>query len=265
MYDFGYYRPSSVADAVARLAAHPGARVLAGGQTLIAVLKQRLAQPPELIDLGHLGELTAIRRDGPALLVGAMATHASVAASPEVCAVLPALAALADGIGDPLVRNRGTLGGSAANADPAADYPAAIVALDATIETDRRRIAADDFFTGLFSTALEDDEIITQVSFPLAETAGYAKFPQPASRFAVVGVMVAKTARGVRVAVTGAGACVFRLPAFEAALGKSFTPSALDGIDVSPAGLNEDLHATPAFRAHLVTVMAKRAVAAAGA
>lgn len=264
MHDFAYHRASSLADAVANLAAHPDARLLAGGQTLIPVLKQRLAQPEMLIDLGRLADLKGIHAEAGALVVGAMTPHAAVAASPEVKARIPGLAALAELIGDPLVRNRGTLGGSIANADPAADYPAAILGLDATVETDRRRIAADDFFLGLFTTALEEGEIVTRVSFPYPEKAGYAKFPQPASHFAVVGVMVAKTKGGVRVAVTGAGPNVFRFAEAEAALERSFAPSALDGVHLSPDGLNDDLHATPAYRAHLVTVMAKRAVAACG-
>lgn len=264
MYDFDYHRAASLDDAAAHLAANPEARLLAGGQTLIPVLKQRLAHPAEVIDLGWLPDLRGIRVENGAVVIGAMTTHAAVAASAEVAKAIPALASMAAGIGDAQVRNRGTLGGSIANADPAADYPAAVVGLNATVETNRRRIPADDFFTGLFSTALEEGEIILRVSFPIPEEAGYAKFAQPASRFAVVGVMVAKTGGRVRVAVTGAGPSVFRMPAMEAALAASFASASLDGVVVSAEGLNEDLHASPAYRAHLLKVMAKRAVEACG-
>ena len=245
-------------------AAAPGVvAVLAGGQTLIPTLKQRLANPSDVIDLGGIAGLGGVRREGDAIVVGAMTRHAEVASSAEVRNAIPALAALADGIGDPQVRNAGTIGGSIANADPAADYPAAVVGLGATVRTGRRTIAGDDFFTGLFETALEEGEIVLSVSFPVPRRAAYAKFPNPASRYAVVGVMVAETASGVRVAVTGAGSHAFRVGAMESALGASFTPEAIRDVAVSPDGLNEDIHASAEYRAHLVGVMARRAVTAA--
>ena len=264
MYDFNYHRPKSLADALKLIGANEDAKLVAGGMTLIPTLKLRLARPSDLVDLGAVGELKGIKREGNAIVIGAMTTHADVAGSAEVKKSIPALAALADGIGDPQVRNRGTIGGSIANADPAADYPAAVVALGATIVTNKRKIAADDFFKGLFETALGTGEIITSVSFPLAEKAGYAKFPNPASRYAIVGVFAAKTASGARVAVTGAGPSVFRLKDAEAALGKGFSAAALDGLKVKDDGLNSDIHASAEYRAHLVGVMAKRAVQAAG-
>lgn len=263
MYTFFYQKPSSVADAVAVLTGDDDAKAVAGGMTLIPTLKQRLAQPSALVDLGSVPGLTGIHRDGDALVIGAMTTHAAVAADATVRSALPALAALAGGIGDPAVRHRGTCGGSVANADPAADYPAAVVGLGATVITDRREIAGDDFFTGLFETALEPGELITALRFPLPKRAGYAKFRNPASRYAVVGVMVAETAAGVRVAVTGAGPSVFRVAAMEQALNASFTAAALEGISVDAGDLNTDLHASAEYRAHLVTVIARRAVEAA--
>lgn len=265
MHRFTYRRPASLAEAKAMMAAAADGRLLAGGQTLIPILKQRLAQPSDLVDIGRLAVLKGITVDGGRVTIGAVTTHAEVAAAPEIRRAVPALAALAEGIGDAQVRNRGTIGGSIANADPAADWPAAVVALDATIRTDRRDIAADAFFTGLMETALEADEIVTAISFPIPETAAYLKFPNPASRYAVVGVMVARTAAKVRVAVTGAGPRVFRVPAMEQALARSFTPAALDGLAIPAEGLNEDIHASPEYRAHLVGVMARRAVAACGA
>ncbi len=231
--------------------------------TLLPTMKQRLAQPSDLIDIGGIADLAGIRRDGQVLVVGAMTRHADVASSEEVRAAIPALAALAGHIGDAQVRNRGTLGGSIANADPAADYPAAVVGLNATVKTNKREIAADGFFTGLFETALEAHEIVTELRFPIPEKAAYAKFPNPASRYAVVGVMVCKGKDGVRVAVTGAGSSVFRVEEMEKALSKKFAPEAVEGIKVSQDGLNADIHASAEYRAHLVTVMAKRAVAAA--
>lgn len=263
MYSFDYTRPASVADAVAALKGDADAKIVAGGMTLIPTLKQRLAQPSRLIDLSA-ANLRGIRRDGDTLIIGAMTTHATVAASAEVKAVLPALAHLANGIGDAQVRNRGTIGGSVANHDPAADYPAACLGLNATIVTDRRQIAADDFFTGLFSTALEEDEIITEIRFPLASRAAYAKFPNPASRYAVVGVFVADTGSGIRVAVTGAGPGVFRAAEMESALSANFSADAVANIKIAAEDLNSDMHASAGYRAHLVTVMAKRAVAACG-
>ena len=263
MYAFNYHRPETLEAASAALAAAADGQVLAGGQTLIPTLKQRLANPSDVIDLGGIAGLGGVRREGDALVVGAMTRHAEVASSAEVRNAIPALAALADGIGDPQVRNAGTIGGSIANADPAADYPAAVVGLGATVRTGRRAIAGDDFFTGLFETALEEGEIVLSVSFPVPRRAAYAKFPNPASRYAVVGVMVAETASGVRVAVTGAGGHAFRVGAMESALGASFTPEAIRDVAVSPDGLNEDIHASAEYRAHLVGVMARRAVAAA--
>lgn len=262
MYAFDYTRPTSVADAVTTLTKDSDAKPLAGGMTLIPTLKQRLAQPSQLVDLGALPGLSGIRREGDTLIIGAMTRHADVARSEVVAAALPALAALADGIGDAQVRHRGTLGGSIVNHDPAADYPSAVLGLGATVVTDRREIAADDFFTGLFATALEEGEIVTEVRFPLPKRAAYVKFPNPASRYAVVGVFVAETGGGIRVAVTGAGPGVFRAENFEAALTASFTPKAVEGLTWASEDLNSDIHASAAYRAHLIGVLAKRAVAA---
>jgi carbon-monoxide dehydrogenase medium subunit len=264
MYSFDYQRAQSVADAAKTLGSKEEAKLLAGGMTLIPTLKQRLAKPSDLVDLGRIAELKGIKRDGNAIVIGAMTRHVDVATSDVVKGAIPARAHLAEGIGDPQVRNRGTIGGSLANNDPAADYPAAVLGLGATVITNKRKIAADDFFKGMFETALAVDEIITAVSFPIPEKAGYSKFPNPASRYAVVGVLVAKTAGGVRVAVTGAGAVVFRQKEMETALGKSFTAEAAAAIKQSADGLNTDIHASAEYRAHLVTVMGKRAVAAAG-
>jgi carbon-monoxide dehydrogenase medium subunit len=263
MYAFDYHKPRSLPEAAELLNAKPEARLLAGGMTLIPTLKQRLASPSDLVDLGGMTDLVGITVSDGTIRIGAMTTHATVAHSAEVKAALPALAALAEGIGDPQVRHRGTIGGSISNADPAADYPAGLVGLGATVITDRREIAADDFFTGMFETALEPGEIVRQVSFPIPLAAAYAKFPNPASRYAVAGVFVARTATGVRVAVTGAGPSVFRLPEMEAALTASFTPEAIAGIQVDADDLNTDPHATAAYRAHLVGVMATRAVTSA--
>jgi carbon-monoxide dehydrogenase medium subunit len=262
-YSFRYHRASSLADAESRLRDAPEAKLLAGGQTLVAAMKMRLAQPSELIDISGLAQLSFIRPDSANLTIGAAVTHAEVAASEAVKKAIPALAALAETIGDPAVRNMGTLGGSLANNDPAADYPAAALALGATIRTQRRAISAEDFFTGMFSTALEDGEIVTEVAFPVPQAAGYAKFPNPASRYALAGVFVARTASGARVAATGAASCVFRIAEMEAALDRSFSADALSAIAVDAAELNADIHASAEYRAQLVTVMAKRAVAAA--
>ncbi|HXO18952.1 MAG TPA: xanthine dehydrogenase family protein subunit M [Thermoanaerobaculia bacterium] len=262
MRSFDFHRPQSVADAVALLQANDAAKLLAGGQSLLPVMKLDLAQPSDLVSLAGIGALRGIRSDGGDLVIGALATHDEVANSPEVGRRIPGLAGLAAGIGDAQVRNRGTLGGSLAHADPSADYPAAVVALGATVETDRRRIAGDDFFTGLFQTALAADEIVTAVRFPVPERSAYAKFPHRASKYAVVGVMVAKTAGGVRVAVTGAGPKVFRLPALEAALAKNFSPDAAGSVKVAPENLRSGGEASPEYLAHLVTVMAKRAIQA---
>ena len=263
MYNFRYQRAASLDDALKLAAAAEDPKYLAGGMTLIPTMKQRLAQPSDVIDLGSVSGLAGIRRQGHALVIGAMTRHAEVAASEEVRSAIPALAALAALIGDPQVRNRGTLGGSIANADPAADYPAALVGLNATVKTNAREISADDFFTGLFETALEEHEIVTEVRFPAPEAAAYEKFRNPASRYAIVGVFVCKSKEGVRVAVTGAGPSVFRLEQMEKALAKKFSPDSVAGIKVPEDGLNADIHASAEYRAHLVTVMAKRAVAAA--
>ena len=263
MYTFEYHRPESLSGAVADLA-NPDAKALAGGITLLPTMKQRLASPAALIDLKSVHELAGIAREGDNLAIGAMTRHADVARSNVVQAAIPALAVLAGGIGDPHVRNMGTIGGSLANNDPSADYPAAALALGATIVTNKRRISAKDFFTGLFETALESGELITQVIFPIPQRAAYMKFANPASRYALVGVFVAKMAGGVRVAVTGAGSNgVFRLSEFEAALDANFSPAALNGLSVPASGLNSDLHADADYRAHLIGVMARRAVAAA--
>ena len=259
MYDFDYHRPATLAEARA-LASQPETKVLAGGMSLIPSLKLRLARYSGLVDLGGLASLSGIRREGNTLVIGAMTPHAVVAASPEVASSISALTALAGGIGDPLVRNRGTIGGSIANADPAADYPAAVVGLSATVITDKREIAGDDFFLDLFETALEEGEIITAVRYPIPDRAAYMKLRQPASRFAIVGVMVSQTNGRVRVAVTGAGPSVFRIAAAEAALEKRFEPSALNDIVVDAKNLNSDIHASAEYRAHCVMVMAKRAV-----
>jgi carbon-monoxide dehydrogenase medium subunit len=263
MYAFEYHRPQSLSGAVADLT-NPDAKALAGGMTLLPTMKQRLASPAALIDLQSVPDLANIVREGDNLLIGAMARHADVARSNVVQAAIPALASLAGGIGDPHVRNMGTIGGSLANNDPSADYPAAALALGATIVTNKRRVEAADYFTGLFETALEAGELITQVSFPIPERAAYMKFPNPASRYALVGVFVAKTAGGARVTVTGAGQNgVFRLSEFESALNADFAPAALEGLSVPADGLNSDLHADADYRAHLTGVMARRAVTAA--
>jgi carbon-monoxide dehydrogenase medium subunit len=260
MYEFNYHKVGSIADAAAMLSKLPEARPLAGGQTLIAALKLRLTSPSDVVDLSGIKELSGIKVDGGGVSIGAMTTHAAVATSREVMKAIPALARLAGSIGDRMVRNMGTIGGSVANNDPAADYPAALAGLGATIVTNKRKIAADQFFTGMYQTALEPGEIITSILFPIAKRASYMKFKNPASRYAIVGVFVAETGSGVRVAVTGAGPCVFRVPEMEKALGKSFSPDAMAGIKVPAANLNSDMHASAEYRSHLVSVMAKRAV-----
>ncbi|MEO6268828.1 MAG: xanthine dehydrogenase family protein subunit M [Lautropia sp.] len=261
MYEFDYQRPSAVDKAV-KLAGGD-ARYLAGGQSLVQSMKMRLASAPTLVDLGAIAELRGIKVDAGKVVVGAMTTHATVARSKEVIGAIPALAELAGGIGDPMVRNLGTIGGSLANADPAACYPSAVMALDATIHTNQRQIAAGDFFKGLFETALQPGEMITSVSFPVVKQAAYQKLKQPASRFALVGVFVANGPSGPRVAVTGAGPTVFRVAEMEAALKTSFSPDALANVKVSAAGLNSDLHGSAEYRAAMIGVMAQRAVAAA--
>ena len=264
MYNFNYQKASSVADAAGKVAAADDGTFLAGGQTLLPTIKQRLANPSDVVDLAGIGELAGITDDGGSITIGAMTTHAAVAGSDVVKSKIPALATLADGIGDPQVRNRGTIGGSVANNDPAADYPAACLGLGATILTDKREIAADDFFTGMFETALGEGELITAVKFPVPEKAAYQKFPNPASRYAIVGVFVAQAGGGARVAVTGAGQDgVFRQSEMEQALTGNWSADAVAGVTVSESGLNTDIHAGADYRAHLVGVMAKRAVAAA--
>ena len=262
MYAIDYQQPKTLADAVSALASS-GGRPLAGGQSLVAAMKLRLSQPGTLVDLAGIADLRGIRKDGERLVIGAMARHAEIASSELVRTAMPALSDVAEGIGDRQVRNMGTLGGSLANNDPAADWPAAVLATGATIRTHQRAIAADEFFKGMFETALAPDEIITAVDFPLVERAAYVKFPNPASRFALVGVFVARSPRGdVRVAVTGSAPSVFRATAIEKALTASFTPVAAKGVAIDASGLNSDLHASAEYRAHLISVMASRAVAA---
>jgi carbon-monoxide dehydrogenase medium subunit len=258
MYEFAYERPVDLGAALK--AADADSAFLAGGMTLLPTLKMRLARRSRLIDLSALPELRGVTATSTTVDIGAMTSHVEVQDSPEVQRLLPGLARLAAGIGDPLVRNRGTIGGSIANNDPAADYPAAVLGLGATIVTNLRRIPGDDFFTGMFATALAPGELITRISFPVARRAGYLKFRNPASRYAVVGVMVAQTPAGIRVAVTGAGPQVFRLPAFEQALTRRFAPEALQGLTVPSDGLNDDMHGSAAYRASLVSVIARRVV-----
>ena len=262
MHNFNYHRASDVAGAAALLNDADDGKLLAGGMTLLPTLKNRLAAPSDLIDLANVGDLKGIAIEGDEVVIRAMTQHAVVAASPEVQAAIPALATLAGGIGDPAVRHRGTIGGSLANNDPAADYPAGVVGLNATVVTNQRSIAADDFFLGLFETALRPGEIITSVRFRKPTRAHYLKFRHPASGYAVVGVMVAQYASGTRVAVTGAGPSVFRVSAMEAALDKSFTPGAIADIAVSADQLMGDIHCSAEYRAHLVKVYARRAVEA---
>ena len=259
MYAFTYETPASVADA-ARLAA-AGGKPMAGGQSLLPSMRLRLANPGQVIDLHGIPELAGIRRDGNALVIGAMARHMDVAASSEVKAAIPALADLASHIGDRQVRARGTLGGSVANNDPAACYPSAVLGLNATVITNRREIAADDFFVGMFTTALEEGELITAIRFPIPKRAAYLKFKQAASRFSLVGVFVAQTDSGVRVAITGAASCVFRHAGLEAALNQSFTPQSAAAVKIDASDLNADIHASAAYRANLISVQTQRAVA----
>ena len=266
MYETTYHRPSSVAEAASLFGKGKEAKYLAGGHTLIPVMKQRLASPSDVIDLGKLKELIGVEATGNSVEIKAATTHYDVSTSDAVKKAIPALAYLAAHIGDPHVRHRGTIGGSLANNDPAADYPAAVLALGATVKTDKRTISADEFFKGLFTTALQDGEIITAVSFPVAAKAGYAKFPHPASRFALTGVFVAKTAGGdVRVTATGASQNgVMRVPGIEAALKANWSAGAIDGVKVPADGLLNDIHGSSGYRANLIKVMAQRAVAAAG-
>jgi carbon-monoxide dehydrogenase medium subunit len=243
MSAIAYHRPATLGEAAKLAESDSDARILAGGQSVLPSMKLGLLTPSAFIDLGALGELRGIRADRKSITIGAMTPHAAVATSPEIAAALPSLAKLAAGIGDPQVRNRGTIGGSLANSDPAADYPAAVLALNATVRTNRRALPADGFFKGLFETALAPGEIITAVEFPIATRAAYVKFHQPASRFALVGVFVAQTQSGVRVAVTGAGPCAFRVEALERALSRRFDPQACEGISIPPDDLNTDIHA----------------------
>ena len=261
MYALNYVKVRSLSEAAKLLASNPEAKLLAGGMTLVPTLKQRLAQPSHLVDISALPELHGIAAKGGTLTIGAGTKHHEVANSAAVKKAIPALAALAELIGDPQVRNLGTIGGSVANNDPAADFPAAVLGLGATVVTNKREIAADDYFQGMFTTALDEGEIITRIVFPVPKRAAYAKFPHPASGYAMAGVFVARTADGVRVAVTGAGPGVFRWKEAEAALGKSPKPDALEGAALDAGEMNEDIHATREYRANLVRVMAKRAVA----
>lgn len=265
MYAFTYHRPTSVSEAASLLGEMDEAKILAGGHTLLPTMKQRLAAPASLIDLSAVPELRTIERTADAVVIGAMTRYAEIAGAPEVRDAIPALADMTGTIGDPAVRHRGTIGGSIANNDPSADYGAACMALGATIVTDRREIHADDFFKGLFETALDEGEIITGVSFPIPDKAGYAKFRHPASRYPLVGVFVAKRSDEIRVAVVGAGENgVFRWSDAEEALGRGFSTASLEGLAASPEGLNGDIHADAVYRAHLMGVMARRAVTAAG-
>jgi carbon-monoxide dehydrogenase medium subunit len=262
MYNFTFHRPETLRQAVNLLSKNEDAKLLAGGHTLLPTMKLRLASPPQLIDLSRVEGLAGIELKGRALVIGAMTRHVDVHTSPLVQEAAPVLAKLAGMIGDPAVRHMGTIGGSIANNDPTADYPAACLALGATIITNKRRIKADDFFTGMFSTALEPAEIITKISFPLPKKAAYQKFRNQASRYALVGVFVAKRGSEIRVTVTGAGANgVFRVTSFEEALKKRFSPKSLEGLTVSADGLNGDIHGSAEYRAHLIGVLARRAVA----
>src|SRR6201996_18062 len=266
MYETTYHRPSSVDEAVSLFAKGSESKYLAGGHTLIPVMKQRLASPSDVIDLARIKDLVGTEASGDTLTIKAATPYYDIMTSAEVKKAIPAIAELTAMLGDPAVRHRGTIGGSIANNDPAADYPAALIALGATVKTDKRSIPADDFFKGLFTTALEDGEIITAVSFPIPAKAGYAKMRHPASRFALTGVFVAKTKAGdVRVAATGASQNgVMRVPAIEAALKANWSAAALDGVTISAAGLLSDIHGSADYRANLIKVMAQRAVADAG-
>ncbi|HVZ52973.1 MAG TPA: xanthine dehydrogenase family protein subunit M [Pseudolabrys sp.] len=266
MYNFTFHRPTTVRQAAGLLARNPDAKLLAGGHSLLPVMKQRLAQPSALIDLSLVEGMTGVELKGRSVVIGAMSRHADVASSPVLAEHMPALASVPGAVGDPQVRNRGTIGGSIANNDPNADYPAAVLGLGATIITNKRRIAADDFFQGMYTTALEDGEIITKVSFPILKKAAYEKFKHPASGFALVGVFVSKRGSDIRVAVTGAGSNgVFRVKSFEEALKKRFAAKSLEGLSIPATGMNADIHASPEYRAHLVGVLARRAVAKATA
>jgi carbon-monoxide dehydrogenase medium subunit len=266
MYNFTFHRPTTVRQAAGLLSRNPEAKLLAGGHSLLPVMKQRLASPSALVDLSLVEGLAGVELKGRSVVIGAMTRHADVARSDVLKEVFPALASVPGSIGDPQVRNRGTIGGSIANNDPNADYPAALLGLGATVITNKRRIAADDFFQGMFTTALEEGEIITKVSFPIAKKAAYEKFKHPASGFALVGVFVSKRGPEIRVAVTGAGANgVFRVPSFEDALKKRFAAKSIEGMSIPATGMNSDIHASAEYRAHLVGVLARRALAKATA
>lgn len=264
MYEFNYHEASDVDEAIKLITQASEGVFMGGGQTLLPTLKQRLANPSDVIDLRNIKELSGIKMDGNSVVIGAMTQHNFVARANDVKKTIPALAHLAGGIGDPQVRNIGTIGGSIANNDPAADYPAAVLGLDAIITTNHRSIGAADFFTGMFETALESGELITSVKFPIPTKAAYMKFPSPASRYAMVGVFIAETAEEIRVAVTGAASCVFRMPEMEQALEGNWSPDAIAGIKPSPDNLNGDIHGSAEYRSNLVNVMAKRAILAAG-
>ena len=264
MYDFAYHKPTSIADAVKILAADPDAKPVSGGHTLLPALKHRLNKPTALVDLSGIAELRGIRREGDTIVIGAMTRHVEVATNAIIAAAIPALSRMAGTIGDNQVRNRGTMGGSLANNDPAADYPAAVLALGGTLVTNTRQIAADDFFQGMFTTALEPGELLVAIRLPVPAKCGYAKMKNPASRYSMAGVFVAKGPAGVRVAVNGAGPGVFRVAAMEQALAANWSADSVAGISVPADDLNSDIHASAEYRAHLVTVMAKRAVADAG-
>lgn len=263
MYDFAYQKPATIADA-AKLLADPEAKAISGGHTLLPALKHRLNKPTVLVDLSGISEMRGVARTGNAIRIGALTRHIEVQNNADVQGAIPALAYLAEHIGDIQVRNRGTIGGSVSNNDPAADYPAAVLGLGATLHTSKRKIAADEFFLGMFTTALEQDEILVAVEFPIPEKAGYAKMRNPASRYVMAGAFVSKGQMGVRVAINGAGPCVFRQSAMEAALAANWSPEAVANIPQEAGGLNGDIHGSAEYRAHLVTVMAKRAVVAAG-
>ncbi len=262
MYNFSFEKVNSVEEAVAAIQKAEDGKFVAGGQTMLPTMKHRLADPSNIIDLSGIKSLTEIKANNQCVTIGAMVTHRSVASSPDVLRDIPALAKLAGNIGDPAVRNRGTIGGSIANNDPAADYPAAVIGLGATINTNKREVFADDFFTGMFETALEEDEVITSVSFPVANVAAYMKFENPASRYAIVGVFLVKLTNNVRIGVTGATACAHRGRRLEEALNDDFSPAAIDPVELPVDEMNSDIHASAEYRAHLVKVMTKRAVEA---
>jgi carbon-monoxide dehydrogenase medium subunit len=265
MYDFAYHKPSSIADAVKLLASDPDARAISGGMTLLPALKLRLNKPSAVVDLSGIAELRGVRREGGTIIIGALTKHFEIATGAEIKSAIPALAWMASTIGDTQVRNRGTMGGSVANNDPSADYPAALLALGATIQTDKRKVSADDFFQGMFATALDTGELVTAIHIPVPEKAGYAKMKNPASRYSMAGVFVARGPQGVRVAANGAGANgAFRVKEMEAALSSNWSPDAVASIKLDPSAMNGDIHGSAEYRAHLVTVMAKRAVANAG-